>query len=163
MFNQQKFGEDTITQRTRIFSKQVDQTRPNWLSGRIKTNLLEDDVGILQYGSASEHTYLDFSISDATPSSWSFYPTAENPSSLYKFTSMEVKTSLDLFTWSRQTYSLLDWLGDIGGLFDALRYLFFSLAYPVSEFALQTSMLASFFRLQQSDEQGKSSSLIQVF
>ena len=42
--------------------------------------------------------------------------------SLYKYVSWELNMSLDRVNWNRQTYSLLDWLGDLGGLADALFY-----------------------------------------
>ena len=113
-----------MTARSRIFSLQVDNTSPNWVSGRIKTNLLEDEAGFLQYGQTTEETFLDFHMATAsTPSSWITFPTEDKPSNKFKYTSMEIKMSLDLVTWSRQTYSLLDWLGDLGGLFDALWYI----------------------------------------
>lgn len=89
----------------------------------MKMNLLEDEAELIQYGQPSETTFLDFHMEDSLPSSWIYFPTAENPSTKFKFTSMEIKMSLDLVTWGRQTYNLLDWLGDLGGLFDALRYI----------------------------------------
>ena len=85
-------------------------------------------------------------MSAAAPSAWIYFPTEENPSTRFKYTSMEIKMSLDLVTWMRQTYSLLDWLGDLGGLFDALWYVVSLVVKPASAFVLQTTML-SFFRL----------------
>ena len=37
----------------------------------------------------------------------------------------------------RQTYSLLDWIGDIGGLFDGLNLLISKFIAPIAAFALQ--------------------------
>lgn len=54
--------------------------------------------------------------------------------------------NLDKLRWSRQTYSLLDWLGDLGGLHDALLILCRLLIDPVSSFALQMTLLTTFFR-----------------
>ena len=64
---------------------------------------------------------------------------------------MEIKMSLDLLTWMRQTYSLLDWLGDLGGLFDALWYIVSLIVRPASAFALQKTLL-TFFRLSDRGE-----------
>ena len=75
-------------------------------------------------------------MSDGIPSSWNTYPTRENPSSRYKFMSIEVNMNLDKKRFSRQTYSLLDWLGDIGGLSDALLPIVGLLVSPLSSFAL---------------------------
>ena len=63
-----------------------------------------------------EHAGLPKSIT----SSWDKFPTESNPKSLYKFFSMELISSLNLKQINRQTYSILDWMGDCGGLFDAL-------------------------------------------
>ena len=47
---------------------------------------------------------------------------------------------------------MLDWLGDVGGLNDALKLIVGSIIIPISSFAMQTRLLTSFFRLQKSDE-----------
>ena len=86
-------------------------------------NFLEDETGFVQYGEESEDTFLDFHMGAAAPSSAIYFPTKEKPSSRFYYTSMEIKMSLDLVTWMRQTYSLLDWLGDLGGLYDSLYYM----------------------------------------
>ena len=85
-------------------------------------------------------------MGSAAPSSWTNFPTKDEPNSKFKYTSMEIKMSLDLLTWMRQTYSLLDWLGDLGGLFDALWYVVSLIVRPASAFVLQTTLL-TFFRL----------------
>lgn len=46
----------------------------------------------------------------------------------------------------RQTYSMLEWLGDIGGLFDALRYIGAMLIYPIAAYNLRSKLLGSVFR-----------------
>ena len=57
--------------------------------------------------------------------------------------------SLDSMMWSRQTYSILDWLGDIGGLLEIMFYIGSVLVEPVANFTLHTTMMASFFRYKQ--------------
>ena len=47
--------------------------------------------------------------------------------------------------YSRQTYSLLDFLGDLGGLFDALRLIASAIVIPFSALALKLSILSSLF------------------
>ena len=90
-------------------------------------------------------------MGSAAPSSWTNFPTEKEPSSKFNYTSMEIKMSLDLLTWMRQTYSLLDWLGDLGGLFDALWYIVSLIVRPASAFALQKTLL-TFFRLSDRGE-----------
>ena len=42
VFNQDKFDDEAVVKRTRQFYKQVDNLKPNWLSGDMLTNVLED-------------------------------------------------------------------------------------------------------------------------
>ena len=53
-------------------------------------------------------------------SAWDKFPTDDNPNGLYKFTSIHIDLEKTLIKINRETYSLLDWLGDCGGLFDGL-------------------------------------------
>ena len=53
---------------------------------------------------------------------------------------------MDKITFNRQTYSLLDWLGDCGGLFDAL-YLFLKVILaPVTTFNMRATLLSKLMR-----------------
>ena len=45
----------------------------------------------------------------------------------------------------RKTYSILEWLGDVGGLFDGLRLMFGQLIGPMAMFALKTSLWTGVF------------------
>ena len=44
----------------------------------------------------------------------------------------------------RQTYSLLEYLGDLGGLFDALRYIASLILGPLTAIALKLSLFETF-------------------
>ena len=46
----------------------------------------------------------------------------------------------------RQTYSVLEWLGDIGGLYDALRLIGLLIITPFSSFALNAELLSQVYR-----------------
>ena len=48
-----------------------------------------------------------------------------------------------LTTIERQTYSLLEWVGDVGGLFDGLKLVGTILVAPFAAFAVQTEVLTS--------------------
>ena len=82
----------------------------------------------------------------SAPSSWNQYPTEENPSNRYKFTSIEINASMDQKIISRSTYSGLDFLGDLGGLFDAFYVLGSMILAPVSGFALNARLLSNLFQ-----------------
>ena len=68
----------------------------------------------------------------------------------YKFTGIELKFSLDLRLTERSTYSLLEWLGDIGGLFDALKLIAVPLVSPFAKFFLSLELLTRLFRIKPS-------------
>ena len=58
--------------------------------------------------------------------------------------------SPDLFIWERSTYSLFDWCGDLGGLYDGLYYFIRAVLSPISAFALRSTVLTNFFRFRTS-------------
>ena len=52
----------------------------------------------------------------------------------------------------RQTYSFLEWLGDIGGLYDALRLIGLLMMSPFSSFFLKAELLSQVFRFTESKQ-----------
>ena len=54
--------------------------------------------------------------------------------------------SLDVMNWNRQTYSLLDWLGDTGGLLEILLHIGHTMMMPIASFTLKKTLMTSFFR-----------------
>lgn len=52
-----------------------------------------------------------------------------------------------LQTINRETYDLLSWLGDLGGLIDALYYVIFFFLKPFTTFRLSNLLLSSLFRM----------------
>ena len=128
--------------------------KPSWLNGKLKTQVLQDEAEIIQYGQETEQTFYSFELPAPLPSAWIYFPTDENQSSRYKFASIEINFSLDVKQWQRQTYSLLDWLGDLGGLFDALLYICRMLISPLSVYTLKQTILSNMFRFK-SDKVGR--------
>ena len=87
------------------------------------------------------------------PSAWNKYPSDEDPYSRYKFTSIEINFSPDREYVTRQTYGILDWFGDLGGLLDILYLLGAVLIYPVENFNLHSLLLSKMFRFRSSDKE----------
>ena len=59
---------------------------------------------------------LSLTLSDlAKPSSWN-QNLAKNSTALYKFTSFEINLNESIKVFTRETYDVLGWLGDCGGL-----------------------------------------------
>ena len=73
-------------------------------------------------------------------SAWNSFPTTEDPYALYKYASLEINLSKDFMQTNRQTYSLLDLLGDCGGLMDCLLFLGRLLTGPVALYTAQSRL-----------------------
>ena len=67
-------------------------------------------------------------------SGWKNYPTK------YKFFSFYVKVEPDLPKIRRKTDSLLDWLGDWGGLLDSLYFIFDILVSPLASYMMKSKL-----------------------
>lgn len=80
------------------------------------------------------------------PSAWNEFPTEDRPFNLYKYTGAEINFSQDTKFINRDTYGLLNILGDLGGVLDALYLLFFALIRPIAKFSLFATILSSVFR-----------------
>ena len=100
--------------------------------------MLGDETQIFQFGYEEETEFYSYINKMPEPSAWNKFPNKENPLTRYKFTSVEVNFSLDEGTISRQTYSMLDWLGDMGGLLDALYFICAILISPMSKYAVKS-------------------------
>ena len=77
---------------------------------------------------------------DLEKSSWAKFPTEEDPHARYKYTSVVINASADQRQISRKTYSLLDWIGDIGGFFDGLNAILGFFLRPLAVYALNTKL-----------------------
>ena len=69
-------------------------------------------------------------------SAWDKFPTVDNPYDRYKYISMDIELIKSLKQFNRQTYGLLEWLGDCGGLLDALLFLSKIIIKPFAVFSL---------------------------
>ena len=84
----------------------------------------------------------DFLIFD---SGWKDFPTK------YKFFSMDVTISPDVPKIRRKTDSLLDWLGDWGGLLDSLHFLADILLSPLSAYMMKSKLAALIVKILPSE------------
>ena len=72
------------------------------------------------------------------------------PNSYYKVVSAYITLTMDQNIIERQTYSFLEWLGDIGGLYDALRIIGVLAMWPFTSFKLKSELLSNVFRFTKS-------------
>ena len=63
----------------------------------------------------------------------------------YKFSGISMMLDQDSTVIERQTYSCLEWLGDLGGLYDAMRLIGLSIVYPVAFFAMKAEIVMQAF------------------
>ena len=111
----------------------------------MRKNLFDDQSDYLQLSQADETTFYLFSLDSVRSSSWNKFPTPEKPDIKFKYASIKIYLHKDISIHSRQTYSLLDFLGDLGGLFDALRLIIAALVSPFSALALKVSILSKLY------------------
>lgn len=71
------------------------------------------------------------------------WPTKSDPQS-HKFYSLEVELCQKTTTINRSTYSILDWIGDIGGLFDGLYFIGSRMLGPIAAFAMKAELFTLF-------------------
>ena len=72
------------------------------------------------------------------PSNAASFPSDENPRGQWEYMQVNFSLSSDFRQISRQTYSILDWFGDWGGVMDALFLVAELLVYPFSVFELKS-------------------------
>ena len=73
-------------------------------------------------------------------STYNTWPTRENPT-MRKFNSLWLEQHIEKSIIERNTYSFLDWLGDVGGLYDGLRKPASMIAYPIAMFLMKSNLL----------------------
>ena len=100
---------------------------------------------MLQYGQTEEIDFQSIRLEAAEPSYFTEFPTKESPTNFYKYISLWLELGQTVYKVERQTYSLLDWLGDVGGLFDGLCIIFSSIMGTLASLSLKSKILALVF------------------
>ena len=91
-------------------------------------------------------------------SSWTNHPKK------YKFTGLELLYDNDVNLVARETYGFLEFLGDLGGLNEALRVAFGFILSPLTTFVLSAELMMSLFRVQnRSKSEVKSLNFTEMF
>lgn len=91
----------------------------------------------MQLGQTSEIEFERYSFARSEPSIADVWPTKENPTSLYKFGSIWLELGQRQTIIERKTYSLLEFLGDVGGLWDGLTLLFDIIIQPIASLKMK--------------------------
>ena len=75
----------------------------------------------------------------------------KNPLGRYRYAGLEIDVSYDYIRTSRQTYGFLDWLGDVGGLMDALYFFFKAILLPYTTFREKSFLMSRIFHFKGRD------------
>ena len=151
-FMPNEFGENRIDYSSRIFLAPSDNTVPNWTQTYMNTHQLVDEIDILQIGQNTELDFYSFDQAKATYSTNDNWPTVkDNPNGRYKFNSVWIEPNQDVFITERATYSMLEWAGDVGGLFDGLVLIAGIFISPIANYSLASRFASQLQRLAQSD------------
>ena len=109
------------------------------MSSNIHLNEVEDEIDYFQVGQTDEDSFFEMTIGLPESSSWNIWPER------YKFIGLEVYFHYDKLLISRSTYSILECLGDIGGLVECIYYGCYCLLFPFTKFALDSKLLSNLF------------------
>ena len=125
----------------------MDNKTPSFVDFYARKNILEDESNYWNLLPPVEHSFYQFDEEyGAKSSAWNNFPTAKNPRSKYKHASLGIMISRDQMIWNRQTYSTLDYLGDLGGLYQALEFIAGWIVAPLTSYALNQTLMTSIYR-----------------
>lgn len=72
---------------------------------------------------------------------------SKNPLGKYKFTSLEVNVNTSIKAYTRETYDVLSWLGDCGGLRDGVIWIGSVIISAFSSYSMKNLLLTTLFRV----------------
>ena len=85
------------------------------------------------------------------------WPTKEDPANYYKFSSFWIERGSETTTIERETYSALEWIGDIGGLYDGFLIMGNTVAGPLAAITLKAKLIAWLFARDEKSAPGDTS------
>ena len=107
---------------------------------------MEDETELVQYGQSDEISFEKLRLNNPEPSDRVKWPTRDSPTDQYKFNSVWLELGQNLIVVERSTYSLLEWLGDVGGLFDGLKLVTNPFIGLFAAYSLQNNLISLAFR-----------------
>ena len=144
--NVENYDEESIERYSTLSNFQFDEKKPTFVPAYFYRNQASDQTNWLRSDKTIDRPYNQLQWESSLASAHTKYPTREKPDGKYKFVSFDLYVSFDSSVTERETYGLLEWLGDIGGLTDALRYLGQFLIMPIASYSLKVDLLSTIFR-----------------
>ena len=138
-----KFEIDERVQHFSGITKYKTKLRENtWRKASLHYSNLVDETDFFQWGQYDEVEFQRLDIEGINkPSSYNKWPSYDQPDNRYKISSVVIVMDQDISQIERATYSGLDWLGDVGGLFDGMRIIGGFIVYPVAAFSLKAELV----------------------
>ena len=143
MFNADYFGQSNLVDRENfpqktenvfkhpiisdsvIWNQHINKNQANWMEIYYDTTELEDDAHWFQLYTNSSYSFNSVTMTQLGLSySDDFY-------GYYKIAGFSLYRNLNSLTISRETYGILTFIGDLGGLLDGLMFVFMTVLYFV--------------------------------
>ena len=150
MFNREHFdlteyGDKRIIKESVLITKTAPPHTPSYFLSHLKRQEVEDETDLVQFGQVDNLEFHHLENEELRLSSWTD-DLSKIPNGKRKFTSVMIMLDPNKKVTVRQTYGLLDYFGDIGGLIDFLYYLGAFVLHPLWQFLYSSHMLSSLFR-----------------
>ena len=114
---------------------------PGWTDSRVELNELTDEVAYFQLGQQRSAKFTTLGFFATASTSFNVWPTKQDPKT-YKFNSYWFELGQTKKITERTTYSMLQWIGDVGGLFDGLKLTAQFIIGPIAAFTLNSQLLS---------------------
>lgn len=134
-----KFGADAFVRQSESIKQQFNQKEPSWLDFQIKSTSVQDNTALIDFGVTDDELLSSYQLTGPYSSKWQQYPHH------YKFVGVDVNFTTTLHVIERSTYGLLEFVGDMGGLLDALMIMGALLVYPMAEWHIKNTILHALF------------------
>lgn len=128
-----------------VSSIPFDANNPNFIDATIQMTRVIDSTSLIQLGDSNTQTDLfQYELSEPRRSQWQAYP--DN----FKFTGIDISLDQDITSVSRNTYDFVGFLGDMGGLYDALMVIGTWMVYPFAKTHQSNILMTKLFKVRKS-------------
>ena len=151
LYNSEAFMQSSFDADERLIKKSVlgsilaTSRDATFVDGFVNLTELTDEIDFFSIGQQNSVEFQSVSYGTPQPSLFNDWPTLENPFGEYKFIGIWLELAQSKTTIERTTYNALEWVGDVGGLFDGFRLIVSSLIAPITGYAVKTAILSAGF------------------
>ena len=146
MFNEDTYQDEKIIEHKSmidsVFSVSYNAV---WTESWVEQNELIDEIDLFQIGQQTTFEFTSITTGVQRSTKFNVWPTKDDPK-VYKFNGFWIELRQYRTTIERQTYNVLEWVGDIGGLYDGLIIIARQLVSPFAAFALNSQLLSHVFK-----------------